>query len=217
MKSFAFRVVLLVFALSLVAVYVACDRGRQTTNQNQNTANSNENVAMTADKPPDPCEENDLGKKRDKLETFINWKLDRDSNLKDQVTYKNLRFGYHLEEDKPYVFLLIEGAVFGQKKNKAIAEYVEDFIKGDCKIRVVFVRPGTIAGLEGKTAVKRGDLYGFEWCEYPLRACPNGECAEVCPLIVNPSPPVNSNANGNSNMNSRSNSNSNSQAVNANK
>ena len=60
MKSFAFRVVLLVFALSLVAVYVACDRGRQTTNQNQNTANSNENVAMTADKPP---ERTILGKK----------------------------------------------------------------------------------------------------------------------------------------------------------
>jgi len=85
------------------------------------------------------------------------------------------------------------------------AEYVEDFVKNNCKIRVVFVKPDVIADLNKRTEITRDMLVGFEWCEYPLVACPRGVCSDPpCPSLSNSntSSPMPGNQNSNTNSNS---------------
>ena len=202
MKRQLFRIVFLVIALSTGVWLMSCGTGQQNDSQN----GQNVSVATTkATPPPDPCKETDLTTKKQYLEAFINFKVDRDKEIDDQLRDGNLKFGYYLPTDSPYVFMAIEGAVFGQKKNKLIAEYVEDFVKNNCKIRVVFVKPDVIADLNKRTEITRDMLVGFEWCEYPLVACPRGVCSDPpCPSLSNSntSSPMPGNQNSNTNSNS---------------
>jgi hypothetical protein len=89
---------------------------------------------------------------------------------------------------------------FMEKFTKA----VDQLVKKNCAFKAVFVPYGTFPRVDsGKLRVR--DIEGFEWssCEWPKIACPDGVCAEVCPL-PSPTPKTNSNTNPNTNTNTNS-------------
>ncbi len=200
----------LTLCLTVALMMMSCTTGPQNVNQNQNQnqnkagGNANASNASTLSVSQDPCQDTNLATKKQKLETALVDKVKGDVTGKNPLAsqYNN---NFYLEfvegttgAEKGYVIIVVSGAIEGKDQVTKLSDFIEDFVKSDCKIKAVF---------KAKTPnIAADDPIGFEWCEAPLRACPGGYCAEVClPL----DPGVNANANSNRGANSNSNANAN--------
>ncbi len=176
-----------------VAVLIGLSCGGGTRNDDGEDAD-----ASSTSSADNPCSEANIDQRLAKLEARITKKIKDNSQLKEQ--FDNGRFKFNVRKvGNSYLEVLLEGKIGGKDDLKDLAGILKVFMKSKCVLRVVFVSPGTLP-LTDPSA--RAD--GFEWmgCEYPLMACPNGECLSMCPGIgANTNANTNSYPNANSDLN----------------
>lgn len=190
---------ILTLTLLAAALIMSCTSGPSNSNTavntNQKPANAaNQDVEVALDVSQDPCQDPNLGTKKDKLKKAVEDKIKGDVTGKNPLAEQyNRNFYLDVAEgtgaDARYVIATVSGAIQGRTKMEELADFIEDFVKTNCNIKVVF-----------KATDKKASAYppsGFEWCEAPMIACPGGYCAQQCDFSGN----VNSNMNTNTNMN----------------
>ncbi len=178
---------------------------RTASNANRTVTNTGESNDVSVSDSDDPCKDSNLGTKLTKLKKAIEDKINNDNGGDDPLArqfnrnfYLEFKEGTDLENG--LVIAYVSGAIQGEKNFKKLADFIEDFVKKGCKIKVVYRASDKIVGIDPPD--------GFEWCEQPLVACPGGYCAESCSLAEGNSNTNSSNGNSNGNAN-RGNSNSN--------
>ena len=189
----------------IAAAILSCAPESQNTNTarnaNSNAANAAHNTDLAVSDPDDPCKDSNLGTKLTKLKKAIEDKIKNDDGGNDPLAKqfnKNfyLEFKEGTELGNGFVIATVSGAIQGEKNFKKLAEFIEDFVKKGCKIKIVYRASDKIVGIDPPD--------GFEWCELPLIACPGGYCAESCDFLESNSNSNSSNANssrGNTNYN----------------
>ena len=189
---------LLIMAISVVLIS-SCSPGPQSSNTpniaNKTTVTSNEGTELATSDSDDPCKETHLGTKVTKLKKAVEDKIMNDTSGDDPLaTQFNRNFYLEFKEgtgpQAGYAIAYVSGAIQGEKKFKKLADFIEDFVKKGCKIKVVYRASENLVGIDPPD--------GFEWCEHPLIACPGGYCAESCGFMESN---TNTNANSNSNSN----------------
>jgi hypothetical protein len=208
--------IILALLLFLAAAFLimSCGSAPQNSNVTANAnrpLNSTESDEVKIADADDPCGEPVSSEKLKKLKKALEAKVAGDNTGSNQLSQQYNR-NFYLEfaegtgDEAGWVIAYVSGAIQGERKFKKLADFIEDFVKGDCKIKVVY-KAKVVAEAKYPPA-------GFEWCESPMMACPGGYCALSCDFKT--SNPVtlesaNSNANSNSqtnaNVNARSNNN----------
>jgi hypothetical protein len=178
-------------------------------------APQNSNVAINTNRPvdsgaanevniadsDDPCGEPVSSEKLKKLKKAVEAKVAGDNTGSNQLSQQfnrnfYLEFAEGTGDEAGWVIAYVSGAIQGEKKFKKLADFIEDFVKGNCKIKVVY-RAKVVPDAKYPPA-------GFEWCESPMMACPGGYCALSCDFKA-----ANRQENANSNSNSSANTNAN--------
>ena len=141
MKRQLFRIVLLVIALATGFWLMSCATGPQ--NVNQNRTSEEEGITPLASPTPNglPCDQATIQLKLDKIEEWIMWKVNGDKKLREQYANDEFNFdfvqGTQPPEDR-YGFVVVEGAIQGQKRFKRLAEYIEDYVVEGCNLRIIY-------------------------------------------------------------------------------
>jgi hypothetical protein len=188
MTKMTIRIALSAIFFSAILLTLACP-DPQTTNQNANRSNSatnsNSDALVAAD-----CSGGNMADKIKKVKDGVKRNIDNDGKLKLQ--HDAGWFTYVVAEDpvSHQMVMTFSGRIGGENEMKDLVATTNGYMKKGCVDRVTF------GAMQGPLVAE-----GFEWsaCDYPTRPCPNGECREVCPMIVGNS---NSNTNsGNKNAN----------------
>ena len=179
MKIGAIRAAIGMIGFGAVVLGFAC-LNKQDQNLN---ANANANSSILAD---DSCDEADVNQRVIKVKQKITDKIKNDPNLKKQfegdptqnpAIPPRFKFEVRKSPTSNHVEAIFEGGVSGKDKLKDLSDILNDFKKKGCLLRVVFVQTGTLPLAPDAVAS------GFEWlaCEWPMQACPDGQCLPSCP------------------------------------
>jgi hypothetical protein len=193
---------ILAFGLLMTFLIMSCGSGPQNANKDLNAANENANKAIALKDSDNPCKETNSNEKVKKLKKALETKIagdEDDTNPKDPLSYQYnksffIDFAEGTGDDAGYAVATVTGAVQGKYKFKKLVDFTEDFVDKNCKVKVVFQ-------VSTREKFLKYPPTGFEWCEYPLMACPGGYCAASCDRLENSNSNSNTHANMNSNVN----------------
>jgi hypothetical protein len=207
MKKQIIGICALCLTLAAGVLILSCGPAAQNSNTVSNAdANANSNVRIAESE--DPCTTTNVNTKVERLKAAVEKKIagdkddeeghgnDNSYHLKKQYNYSFfIDFAPGTGEDEGYAVATVTGSIQGKHKFKKLVDFIEDFVKKDCKVKVVFnarVQPSPSPGMMSN---RPG---GLEWCESPLIACPDGSCRAECDRKDN----TNSNSNtSNANVN----------------
>jgi len=205
MRKQTITIFLLMVALTIMFLIMSCGRADQNQNQNQNTSNSNQTTR-------DPCDATDV----DQLEASLREAINKEfKDVNDLKNHNGTNHNANTERHKPYlkyellkvtsvansntnatpnpnpypfsVYVFFEGRLSGQDVMVDVAKSVEKHVKKKCAFRVFFVKSGTLPLTEQQKS-SPNTIDAFEWnaCDYPMIACPDGECRSSCDTLINP-------------------------------
>jgi hypothetical protein len=200
MRKQAITILLLMVALTIIFLIMSCGRA----DQNQNTANSNQTPTPIT---RDPCDATDVDQLEASLREAINKEIKDVNDLKNHngtdhnadpkkpyLKYELLKVTSVANSNSnatpnpnPYpfsVYVFFEGRISGKDVMVDVAKSVEKHVKKKCAFRVFFVKGGTLP-LTQQQKSSPNTIEGFEWsgCDYPMIACPDGECRSSCDSI----------------------------------
>jgi len=125
-----------------------------------------------------PCDESNIDKKIEKLNERI--LADIKGNRKLRSQYESQRFRFEVKKvGNSYAEVFITGKVSGEGTLEALVDIFDNFEKSKCVMKITMSPTDPAHSSDPVTT----SAPGFEWqlCEYPLVACPNGECLSSCP------------------------------------
>jgi hypothetical protein len=195
MKNGSIRPALALVVYGVLLLSLACGTA-QNTSQNQ----GNSKTAATLNSA---CDEPNIGLKITKIQDNIIKQIMDDPELRAQ--YQAGKFGISVAKGAggDFAEVFIKGEVSGRNEFEDLVGIIDDYMTQGCVFQVYTIR-------SGPSSIR--DPNDFEWsiCEYPMVACPTGECKADCGTATNTSMNTNgypnSNANANSNVNANSNS-----------
>ena len=200
MKDESIRPVLAIAVFGALLLSLACGTAQNTS---QNQGNSKTAAALNS-----VCDEPNIGLKVTKIQDSIIKQIMDDPELKAQ--YQAGRFGISVAKgaDGDFAEVFIKGEVNGRNEFEDLVGIIDDYMTKGCVFQVYTVR-------SGPSSIR--DPNDFEWsiCDYPMVACPTGECKADCGTATNTT--TNTNGSPNSNMNANSNVNANSNGGNRNR
>ena len=179
MKSKSIRVAISLTAVIVVVLWImSCTTGPQNTNQaikelNSNAANAN-TAAIFFDKA---CDESNIDSRVIEVQRRINEELEDDDELKEGRVKVLVR-----KVGQGYLELLVEGYAGGYDELNDLSHIIKKFMNKEkrCVLSVSFVPTGTV---QPAANTSLNQIFRWSACEWPLIACPGGECAKACPMM----------------------------------
>ena len=169
-----------------------------TQNTSQNQGNSKTATALNS-----VCNEPNIGLKVTKIQEDIIRQIMDDPELRAQ--YQAGMFGVTVARGAggDFAEVFIKGEVSGREEFEDLTGIIDDYMAKGCVFQVYTIR-------SGPTSLR--DPNDFEWniCEYPMVACPNGECKTDCGGTANTNTSTNTNGSSNSSTGNSNTGNSNS-------